>query len=133
MSQHTPPVDSSPINLCSTQHGHDLDDAEVSGFLREETSDSADVSSMPNQDSLLSSLNEDRSAPLSVPENQHSHAGPSTRKQDDIGPRVTFAEHPETALETFPNGKYSRPLGAVLALTTILSRGPHPHLVASLP
>ena len=106
MSQHTPPVDSSPINLCSTQHGHDLDDAEVSGFPREEASDSPDVSSMPNQDHLHSSLNDDRSAPPSVPENQHVNAGPSNRKPGHSGPRVTFSEQPQTALDTFPNGKY---------------------------
>ncbi|KAJ5362728.1 hypothetical protein N7541_003572 [Penicillium brevicompactum] len=129
VSQHTPPVDSSPINLCSTQHGHDLDDAEVSGFLREEASDSPDVSSMPNQDHLHSSLNDDRSAPPSVPENQHVNAGPSNRKPVHSGPRVTFSEQPQTALDTFPNEVLTHILSHLspesLSAITLVSRRFH--------
>lgn len=105
MSQHTPPVDSSPINRCSTQHGHDLDDAEVSGFPRKEASD-PDVSSMPSQNNLLPSVNDDRSAPPSVQVNQHVNAGSPPRKPVNIAPRVAFAESSETILEAFPNGIY---------------------------
>jgi hypothetical protein len=104
VSPNTPPIDSSPINPSSTQHGHDLDDAQVSGFLREDDSDSADVSGMPIQDNLHASL-KDSSTPPSDRVNQHENAGSFPRQPDDVGFRVTFAEKPEVFIGAFPNGK----------------------------
>ncbi|CAG8298875.1 unnamed protein product [Penicillium salamii] len=129
VSQHTPPVDSSPINRCSTQHGHDLDDAEVSGFPRKEASDSPDVSSMPNQNNILPSLNDDRSAPPSVQVNQHVNAGSPPRKPVNIAPRVAFAEASETILEAFPNEVLTHILSHLspesLSAITLVSRRFH--------
>ncbi|CAG8070820.1 unnamed protein product [Penicillium salamii] len=128
VSQHTPPVDSSPINRCSTQHGHDLDDAEVSGFPRKEASD-PDVSSMPSQNNLLPSVNDDRSAPPSVQVNQHVNAGSPPRKPVNIAPRVAFAESSETILEAFPNEVLTHILSHLspesLSAITLVSRRFH--------
>ncbi|CAG8060263.1 unnamed protein product [Penicillium olsonii] len=128
VSQNTPPVDSSPINLCSTQHGHDLDDAEVSGLPRKEARDSSDVSSMPTQDNLTS-LNDDRSAPPSARVNQQVNAGSPPRKSNENVHRVAFAEPSETAIETFPNEVLTHILSHLspesLSAITLVSRRFH--------
>lgn len=101
VSQHTPPIDSPPVNTRSTQHGHDLDDAQVSGFLREETRDLAAVSSMLIQDNFNTSLNDQRSAPPSERVSQHANAA---KQSDNVGLRVAFVEESETNIQAFPNG-----------------------------
>lgn len=105
VSQHTPPIDSSSVNLRTTQHGHDLDDAQVSGFLREETSDLADVSSMSTRESIHASLNDERSTPPYERVSPHVNAGSPPRQSNNAVVRVAFADQPETTLEAFPNGK----------------------------
>jgi hypothetical protein len=103
VSPNSPPIDSSPINSSSTQHGHDLDDAQVSGFPPQEASDSADVSGMPIHN-LHAYLKDSFTPPDRV--SQYENAGSSPRQSDDVGFRVTFAEKPEVLLEAFPNGNY---------------------------
>ncbi|CAI7618692.1 unnamed protein product [Penicillium viridicatum] len=59
VSQHTSPADSYPVIISPTQHGHDLDDAQISDSLaREDVRDSADVPSMSTQNKPHASLNE---------------------------------------------------------------------------
>lgn len=106
VSPNPPPVDSYPVNFHSTQHGHDLDDAQVSGSLSDETSILAEVSGMPTQDNRHTSLNDERSAPPSKGVSQHSNAGSNLRQPDYVGIRVNFAEESDATLETFPNGNY---------------------------
>jgi hypothetical protein len=111
VSQHTPPVDSSPIKTSSTQHGHDLDDAEVSGFLeREETRALADVPSMSTQDEPDAFLNgvDGRPVPSSADRvSKHTSAQTHPRQVPNAGLRlVKFDEQPQVSFETFPNGRY---------------------------
>jgi hypothetical protein len=132
VSPNTPPIDLSPINPSSTQHGHDLDDAQATGFLHEEPSDSADVSGMPTQDKIHASLNGDSSAPPSNRVNQHENARSPPRKSNEVGFGVDFDEKPQVLIEVLPNGKYIEPHRAVLPLIAIISRGSHSYPVASI-
>ena len=111
VSQHTPPVDSHPVIISPTQHGHDLDDAQVSDLLdRGEIGDSADVPSMSTQDEPDASLNEvdGRDAPLSVDRvSQHENAWTSPRKAPNSGSCIVPSiGQSQTTLEAFPNGRY---------------------------
>lgn len=106
VSQNPPPVDSYPVNIHYTQHGHDLDDAQVSGSLSDESSILADVSGMPTQDNRHTSLNDEGSAPPSKRVSQHANAGSNLRQPDHVEIRVNFAEQSDATLESFPNGNY---------------------------
>lgn len=111
VSQHTFPVDSSPIDPSSTQHGHDLDDAQVSDFLeREDIRDSADVSSMSPRDELPgASLKEvyGRFTPPSADRViQHENALSSLNQTADAAFRLLAINgHVQTSFETLPNGE----------------------------
>ncbi|KAJ5357057.1 hypothetical protein N7517_011666 [Penicillium concentricum] len=107
VSQHTPPVDSYPVTISPTQHGHDLDDAQVSDLLTlEEIRDSADVPSMSTQDESDASLNEvdGRSSPPSVHRvSQHEDARIPSRQAENAGLRLVAIRQSKTSLEAFPN------------------------------
>lgn len=103
--QHTTPVDSYPVIISPTQHGHDLDDAQVSDFLaREEIRDSADVPSMSTQNESHASVNEvggRHTQPSTDRVNQHEKA------QTSAGEAAIAASigQSQTSLDAFPNGR----------------------------
>ncbi|KAJ5178656.1 uncharacterized protein N7500_001355 [Penicillium coprophilum] len=108
VSHHTPPVDSYPVTISRTQHGRDLDDAQVSDNLEgEEIRDSADVPSMSTQSEFDASLNEadGRSSPPSVhrvSQNENARAPP--RQEANAGScLVASIRQSKASLETFPN------------------------------
>ncbi|KAJ5965195.1 uncharacterized protein N7479_005071 [Penicillium vulpinum] len=109
VSQHTPPIDSYSVIISPTQHGHDLDDAQVSDFLeREEIRDSADVPSMSTQDESDGSLNKVGPAPPSPHRvhrvSQHENARTPPRKAANAGfCFVAFIGQSQASLETLPN------------------------------
>lgn len=110
MSQHTTPVDSYPVIISPTQHGHDLDDAQVSDFLaREEIRDSADVPSMSTQHESHASLNEvdGRHAPPSADRvSQHEKARTPPGEAAIAGScLVASIGQSQTSLDAFPNGR----------------------------
>ncbi|KAJ5431587.1 hypothetical protein N7445_009319 [Penicillium cf. griseofulvum] len=106
VSQHTPPVDSYPVTISPTQHGHDLDDAQVSDLLEEEEiRDSADVPSMSTHKSDAS-LNEvyGRSTPLEVHRVSDENPRIPRRQAANTGLcLVASIRKSQTSLETFPN------------------------------
>lgn len=110
VSQHTTPVDSYPVIISPTQHGHDLDDAQVSDFLsREEIRDSADVPGMSAQNESHASLNEvdGRHTPPSADrvsqyEKAQTPAGESAIAGSCL---VTSIGQSQTSLDAFPNGR----------------------------
>ncbi|KAK4866973.1 hypothetical protein LT330_007714 [Penicillium expansum] len=134
VSQHTPPIDSYPVIISPTQHGHDLDDAQVSDFLeREEIRDSADVPSMSTKDESDASLNEvdGRHAPPSADRvSQHENARTPPRQAANAGSLLvaSFGES-QTSLETFPNEVLTHILSHLppqsLSAITLVSRRFH--------
>lgn len=120
VSQHTFPVDSSPIDPSSTQHGRDLDDAQVSGFPSlEETRDFADVPSMSTRDDLPGvSFKEvhGRFTPPSadrVIKHENAQTSPN-QTADTVFRLLSITGHLQTSFETLPNGEYSPTRGTVL-------------------
>ncbi|KAJ5497580.1 hypothetical protein N7463_009567 [Penicillium fimorum] len=108
VSQHTPPVDSYPVTISHTQHGHDLDDAQVSDFLEgEEIRDLADVPGMSTQDESDTSLSEvdGRSSPPSVHRvSQQENARPPPRQAANAGVcLVASIRQSQPSLGAFPN------------------------------
>ncbi|EKV15697.1 Cyclin-like F-box [Penicillium digitatum] len=108
VSQYTPPIDSYSVIISPTQHGHDLDDSQVSEFFgREETRDSADVPSMSTKDESDASLNkvDDRHSPplANRVSRQHENARISPRQATNAGSLLvaSFGQS-HTSLETFP-------------------------------
>lgn len=116
VSQRAIPVDSSQVDPSSTQHGHDLDDAQVSDLLeREKIRDSADVPGMSLQGDQHASMNVDgRPAPPPVDRvSQYENAGtpgtPGTPplQQEDLAFRVVPSTgQSQGSLEMFPNGRF---------------------------
>lgn len=135
VSQHTPPVDSYPVIISPTQHGHDLDDAQVSDFLeREEIGDSADVPSMSTQDESDASLNEvdGRHSPPSADRlSQHENVSTSSGQAAKAGSFLVASIGQPQYLETLPNGRCPATPAPQLFLTTVISRGSHPYPIAS--
>ncbi|OQE20235.1 hypothetical protein PENFLA_c017G09536 [Penicillium flavigenum] len=134
VSQHTPPVDSYPVIISPTQHGHDLDDAQVSDLLdRGEIRDSADVPSMSTQDEPDASSNEvdGRDAPLSVDRvSQHENAWTSPTKAPNAGSCIVASiGQSQTTLEAFPNEVLTHILSHLspqsLSAITLVSRRFH--------
>ncbi|CAG8903283.1 unnamed protein product [Penicillium egyptiacum] len=134
VSQPTPPVDSYPVIISPTQHGHDLDDAQVSDLLdREEVRDSADVPSMSAQDESDASLNEvdGRDAPLSVDRvSQHENAWTTPGKAANAGSCLVAAiGQSQVSLEAFPNEVLTHILSHLppqsLSAITLVSRRFH--------
>ncbi|CAI7630427.1 unnamed protein product [Penicillium glandicola] len=134
VSQHTPPVDSYPVIISPTQHGHDLDDAQVSDFLSlEEIRDSADVPSMSTQDESKASLNEVDShpAPPSAHQvSQYENARARPRQSANAGASfVASIGQSRPSLETFPNEVLTHILSHLppqsLSAITLVSRRFH--------
>ncbi|KAJ6029710.1 hypothetical protein N7499_000857 [Penicillium canescens] len=136
VSQRATPVDSSQVDPSSTQHGHDLDDAQVSDLLeREKTRDSTDVPGMPVQGEQHASVNVDgRPAPPQVDRvSQYENAGtPGTppMQQDDLAFRVVASTGQlQGSLETFPNEVLTHILSHLppqsLSAITLVSRRFH--------
>ena len=105
------PIDSYSVIISPTQHGHDLDDSQVSEFFgREETRDSADVPSMSTKDESDASLNkvDDRHSPplANRVSRQHENARISPRQATNAGSLLvaSFGQS-HTSLETFPTGR----------------------------
>lgn len=110
VSQHTIPVDSYPVIISPTQHGHGLDDAQVSDFLaREDIRDSADVPSMSTQNKFHASLNEvdGRHTPPSADRvSQHEKARTFAGEAAIAGSCfVASIGQSQTSLDAFPNGR----------------------------
>ncbi|KAJ5783259.1 hypothetical protein N7457_005033 [Penicillium paradoxum] len=132
--QHTPPVDSSPIDTSSTQHGLDLDDAQVSDFLLfEEIRDSADVPSMSTQNENNLSLNKLKSHPA-PPSADRVSKYEKTRtfpeQETDAGFRVlALSGKSHVSLETCPNEVLTHILSHLppqtLSAMTLVSRRFH--------
>lgn len=108
VSQHTPPVDSYPVIISPTQHGHDLDETQpqVSDFLeREAIRDYADVPSMSTQDASLKEADGRHAPPSADRVSQHENARIPPGQAENAGScLVASIEQSQTSLETFPNG-----------------------------
>ncbi|KAI2711801.1 hypothetical protein CBS147354_8185 [Penicillium roqueforti] len=107
VSQHTPPVDSYPVIISPTQHGHDLDETQpqVSDFLeREAIRDYADVPSMSTQDASLKEADGRHAPPSADRVSQHENARIPPGQAENAGScLVASIEQSQTSLETFPN------------------------------
>ena len=118
VSQRTPFIDSSQASPQPIQHGNDLEDAAVSGFLvPEETGDYSETESLPPGSSrtLLSGTG---SAPPSSPALrviEYENAGSPSKKTDCAS--VSSLGHSNLPLETLPNGtpetRISQPNGSL--------------------
>ncbi|KAJ5560761.1 hypothetical protein N7535_008958, partial [Penicillium sp. DV-2018c] len=129
-----PPFDSSPIDTSPTQHGHDLDDVQVSGFLRQEgTRAPANVPSMSSEDELNAFMNgvDYYPAPPSADRaSKHTSAQTSPRQTPNVGFRVVeFDEQSQVSFETFPNEVLTHILSHLppqsLSAMTLVSRRFH--------
>ncbi|CAI7677545.1 unnamed protein product [Penicillium discolor] len=134
VSQHTTPVDSYPVIISPTQHGHDLDDAQVSDFLaREEIRDSADVPSMSTQNKSHAPLSEvdGRHTPPSADRvSQHEKARTSPGEAAIAGScLVASTGQSQTSLDAFPNEVLTHILSHLppqsLSAMTLVSRRFH--------
>ncbi|KAJ5813204.1 hypothetical protein N7447_010227 [Penicillium robsamsonii] len=134
VSQHTPPVDSYPVTISPTQHGHDLDGAQVSDFLEgEDIRDFADVPSMSTKVESDASLNgvDGRSSPPSVHRvSQHENARTPLRQAANAGVcLVASVRQSQTSLEAFPNEVLTHILSHLppqsLSAITLVSRRFH--------
>lgn len=126
VSQHTPPVDSSPANSNPTQHGNDVADGPISGSSqREEAGDSAVPALLvPRTDHAP--LSTAGSAPPSSPAQNvrlHESAGTPGKKGAEPGFQVVASGGPsKLPLETMPNGRscrsQPRPRGSLVHINT---------------
>ncbi|KAJ5762532.1 uncharacterized protein N7511_005914 [Penicillium nucicola] len=136
VSQRAIPVDSPQVDPSSTQHGHDLDDAQVSDLLqREKVRDSADVPGMSIHGEQHAFVNVDgRPAPPPVDRvSQYENAGtPGTPplQQEPLAFRVVASTgQSQGSLETFPNEVLTHILSHLppqsLSAITLVSRRFH--------
>ncbi|KAJ5297335.1 hypothetical protein N7508_007584 [Penicillium antarcticum] len=134
--QRATPVDSSQVDPSPTQHGHDLDDAQVSDLLqREKATVSVDVSDMSVQGEQHASVNIDgRPAPPPVDRvSQYENAGtPGTppMQQEELAFQVVASNgQSQGSLETFPNEVLTHILSHLppqsLSAITLVSRRFH--------
>ncbi len=105
VSQRTPSIDSSQVSAQPIQHGNDLEDAAVSGFLLpEETGDYSETESLP-PGSSRALLSDTGSAPPSSPALrviEYENTGSPNKKTDRAS--VSFVGRSNLPLETLPNG-----------------------------